>query len=97
MARLSEFVQAGEAFRLTAYRNEEGGRNVYMVEFTGNGKRMSYEELLVLVARMQDDMANMFFRWSDGGIDNDMVNRLEWDWRRTGSTEAPEGQEAHEA
>ena len=90
MAKITEFSQAGKAFCLTAWHDEEKGRNCYRVEFPGNDQRITYDELLALVDRMSRDMIDMFFRYQDGRLDNDLVNQLESDWRKPEGTENDE-------
>ena len=94
MSKISEFVMQGEAFRLTAWHDEEKGQNFYRVAFPGNDQRMTYEELLDLVGRMRSDMRDMFYMWQDGRLDNDLVNQLEDEWRKP---EEPDADEADEA
>ena len=94
MSKISEFVMKGEAFRLTAWHGEEKGQNFYRVAFPGNDQWMTYEELLDLVERIRRDMRDMFYRWQDGRLDNDLVNQLEDEWRKPAETDADEADEA---
>lgn len=87
MARMTEFVLGGEAFRLMAWHDDEKKQNFYSVKFIGNDKPMRYEELLDMVSRMHMDMDHMFYQWQDEKLDNQMVNMMERDWPKEEETE----------